>query len=775
MSSISSDSARLTVDQDAMLRAIWDVLLQTGDWPAFQYLDSPSSGATGREGREIYFELGELGLIRPALRRDQEALLREDMKVSLSLSGLGQVPVASSDVEHLLASVRYIAQRAVGFSPPDPTVAATLEILSSEVAAAIGVKIGDPALVRLGRLLQETSALWSGFGGAGADGWRLTVNISRARRYANVHTLDDYLQVEQGAAASSVTTPERHASSATEAPPAQPEAPGQAAGSSRAGPLRFGRSVVADLPTSVDLLNYKPLVNALHGLLNDSSTVLPLSIAVAAPWGAGKSSVMEQLEVALQTRPGTGASRIWTTVRFEAWKYERSERLWAALAKAVYSQPQQQMSRARRLSFRVRLEWHRRGPLGTLLLVAWPAVVAAALAFAAIKVDFSSAGAIGTVLAGATVTLAAVSRYGHSAANPFKAAIDRHARRPDYESQLGFTAEADRDIGVLMRLLAPDDEHGLAIFVDDLDRCSSTHLVEVVEAMNQIFNSDREHRSAFILGLDRDIVATNINVAYAGTVAELSKDGQDELGRRFGYEFLAKLVQLSISIPEPTAAALQKLLASITGNAAPDEGSAAGGDSLQPAVQEEVKRVQEEIQASAGGSLADVSGAAAQVADAPQEVVVEAERRVVAGRLEDSPEVAAAERAAVPFLERNPRQLKRFHNAFRLQLYVANEDADVPFDFTEAELVALTKWVVVRLRWPDLGNTIARDPALLLVIEAEANGETQDLAAGLLSGSDRMVQGNGWLALPGVRVVMHEEDRSRRMSAIELKAFLRVA
>jgi hypothetical protein len=38
------------------------------------------------------------------------------------------------------------------------------------------------------------------------------------------------------------------------------------------------------------------------------------------------------------------------------------------------------------------------------------------------------------------------------AANPFKAAIDRHARRPDYESQLGFTAEADRDIGVLMSL-----------------------------------------------------------------------------------------------------------------------------------------------------------------------------------------------------------------------------------------------------------------------------------------------------------------------------------
>jgi hypothetical protein len=398
----------------------------------------------------------------------------------------------------------------------------------------------------------------------------------------------------------------------------------------------------------------------------------------------------------------------------------------------------------------------------------WPLAALGAIVLAALQVHWSSAAAIPASLGAAALTLGLVTHYAHALANPFKAAIERYARRPDYESQLGFTAEADHDIRVMTRLLAPDDSHGLAVFVDDLDRCSSAHLVEVVEAMNQIFNSTPEHRCAFILGLDRDIVATNINVAYANTVAELAHVDGNGLGASFGYEFLAKLVQLSVTIPEPTPGALQVLLAKITGNAPPLE------DTGTPTpAQPDVERVREGIQASAGESLSDVGQAAAAVTDAPQAVVAEAVRREVAERLEDSPEVAAAEQAAVGLLDRNPRQLKRFHNAFRLQLYVANEDESVPFAFTQDELVALTKWVVVRLRWPDLGHAIAHDPALLLVIEADANGELHTLPTGVTQ--PRTERSNQWLDRQGVRALMVEAGATRRMSALELKAFLRVA
>ena len=69
----------------------------------------------------------------------------------------------------------------------------------------------------------------------------------------------------------------------------------------------------------------------------------------------------------------------------------------------------------------------------------------------------------------------------------------------------------------------------------------------------------------------------------------------------------------------------------------------------------------------------------------------------------------------------NPRQIKRFDNAFRLQLYVANQDRDCELDFTLDELVALGRWVALRLRWPELAKALDDEPALLGVLEANAN------------------------------------------------------
>jgi hypothetical protein len=282
--------------------------------------------------------------------------------------------------------------------------------------------------------------------------------------------------------------------------------------------------------------------------------------------------------------------------------------------------------------------------------------------------------------------------------------------------------------------------------------------------MNQIFNSTSEHRCVFVLGLDRDVVASNINVAYASTVAQLKEDGSS-LADRFGLEFLAKLVQLTVALPEPTQLALQALLEKITGNSATAPETRPSDD--------EVARVQADIQSTSGPTLASVRDAAARIITAPAQVVEEAVRRERAERIEDSYEVAAAEFAALRWLERNPRQVKRFHNAFRLQLYVANEDDRVPFDFTESELVSLAKWVVVRLRWPDLGNAIAQQPDLLIAMEAAANDEPSSLPDVLKP--DRTAARDLWLARKGVRAVMAERDKSLRMSSLELKDFLRVA
>lgn len=519
-----------------------------------------------------------------------------------------------------------------------------------------------------------------------------------------------------------------------------------------------------DLPAGEDLLGFAPLVRALHALLDDPKTTLPLAIAVTAPWGAGKSSVMRQLRGLLDGAPEAGGTgRRWKTVRFDAWKYERSERLWAALVKSVYDQAQERMSLRSKIAFRARLERRRLGwwKLAAVTLV--PLLVVASAVSAALSADLSEHGKTVAGLSAAAIVLATASRYGAMIVNPFRRAIEKHAKRPDYEAQLGFTAEADREIRHLVSLLAPGPRDGIAIFVDDLDRCSSAHVVEVVEAMNQIFNAAEDHHCVFILGLDRDVVATNINVAYSATVAQLKEDG-NPLGEQFGSEFLAKLVQLSVAIPQPDRAKIIDLMAAITGSTPVD-------DAVVPE-EEDVQRAQQEIREKAADDTpASVESAAAEVAAGaiPAPVVAAAKHRERARRIKDSPAVVAAEFAALRFLEPNPRQVKRFHNAFRLQLYVASEDDRVTFDFSDDQLVALARWVALRLRWPGLADAIAREPELLAALEAAANDDLAD------AGTAELKQRHaGWLANRATIALVREQLPARRLSALRLDAFVRV-
>ncbi len=551
--------------------------------------------------------------------------------------------------------------------------------------------------------------------------------------------------------------------------PASVEAPNSSSETDSNGFI-LEAAAVSDLPSEVDLLGFSPLVEGLRALLNTRRTPLPLALAIGAAWGAGKSSVMLQLRNLLR-EPGDRhpSERKWWTVDFPAWKYEHSERLWAALAKAIYEQPQKHMPIPQRIWFRIRVERERLGLLRFLLKGVWPPIAAAvAVVIAVTSLDPNgSAPAAGAFSALAAFSVAA-GHYWGIASMPFKRAIERYASAPDYDHKLGFTSEADKDIRSLARVLAPDTEdnpQALAVFVDDLDRCTSPHVVEVVEAMNQIFNSDGRHGCVFVLGLDREIVATNIEVAYGPTVQGLL-EASPSMGRGFGMHFLAKLVQISVTVPRPDDDAVRRLLTWITAGA-PVVGA-------MPIDGEAVGRVEAEIRRQAPEGLAEVAEASSRV-DASPQIKRLGERRVRASWIQDSPEVVEAEFALLPYLGHNPRQIKRFDNAFRLQLYVANEDPACRLDFSRDELIALGRWVALRLRWPELAKTIDDEPLLLAAIEAKANevvAEVPALELERLHGEQK-----NWFKDREVLEFLADtgEGEAQRISRLESGSFLRIA
>jgi hypothetical protein len=413
------------------------------------------------------------------------------------------------------------------------------------------------------------------------------------------------------------------------------------------------------------------------------------------------------------SKPGRkgSADRRWHTVWFEAWKYEGSERLWAALAQAIYRQPLRAMRVLPRLAFKLRLELGRRGRVPRDGEQTRPVPLAAALRLGFIVAGIvalatpgdQSTGALG--LTSALIALIASIVVQWLTSPSFGKAMRASVNQATYAQHLGFTEDANHDIAILIKLLTREDDT-LAVFIDDLDRCTNRHVVDVLNAVNQIVNATEEdladtygenddndprtRRCVFIFGMDREAVAASIDVTYKETVTQL-RERSSPLAEDYGFSFLSKIVQLTVAVPKPSKDRVKRLLRAIA------EGASVTLPGYQPDVDENL------VEALTGHTLQEVRSKRKEVSeDASSEHALdlaeqETARRIVFGT-SDSKDVRSAEEELLPLLEGNPRQIKRFDNAFRLQLMMALAAGTPGLSFTLDQLVALGRWVAIRLR-----------------------------------------------------------------------------
>ena len=488
-------------------------------------------------------------------------------------------------------------------------------------------------------------------------------------------------------------------------------------------------NIASDQATTEDLLGYRSIVEALERLVVDPRTSYPLTVAVSAPWGAGKSSVMLQLRQRLLRR------KTWTVVTFNAWRYEAGEQLWAALAKAMYDAASQG-DWWHRVKFRTRLELRRMPPIRTAARLVVPIVSAiVGFAFAQLLVHSTDPGVAGTPLGQLLSVIAPVLALVGSAqvqwgdiVDPFKHAIDDYAKGP--EAGDGFTKDASANVTALLDLLL-EDEKGIAIFVDDLDRCGPRNLVRMVEAVSQVFAStevedvgaakEATHQSrklVFVLGMDRRMVARSIEVEYRDVIQRL-REMNDPAAMSFGADFLDKIVQLWVTLPPPGETALEAVLRRAAGMRQQEE--------ARPTQTEVAAATEDVLQAAnqaPGGALESIATSAAELSaaedDPGRQAALEAARqRLLQDALQRSEAVWPIFTAGLEHLERNPRQVTRYHNALRLQLYLATTTSTI--QFRPEQLNAMARWVAIRMRWPALADAMDTDTQLLAALERTVN------------------------------------------------------
>ena len=224
----------------------------------------------------------------------------------------------------------------------------------------------------------------------------------------------------------------------------------------------------------------------------------------------------------------------------------------------------------------------------------------------------------------------------------------------------------------------------IVVFIDDLDRCQSDYVVEVLQGIQTLLI---EAPVTYVVAADRRWLYDSYGKFYADF-----KSVAREPGRPLGHLFLEKTFQLSAALPQP----------------APDVRDAYWRSLISPTRPPIDDQPAPEAAARAETAHLDevVAGLAEQTA---------ADREALLGRLEETDIQVEIENRLIPFsplLEPNPRAMKRLINAYRIELRrLLTEGRRSGHAAVTPEQIAL--WTIVSLRWPLLADQLPHHLQLL--------------------------------------------------------------
>jgi KAP family P-loop domain len=294
-------------------------------------------------------------------------------------------------------------------------------------------------------------------------------------------------------------------------------------------------------------------------------------------------------------------------------------------------------------------------------------------------------------------------------------------RVPDYGASAGYMHSVHEDMRRVLDLVA-SEKSPVVVFVDDLDRCSYESVAQVIEAIN-LFLAGEFPNCIFILAMEPDLVAAQIEVAYKDLFAAVAKDAPARERGSLGWRFLEKMVQLPLSLPPPEPAQVSDLVDSILAPATRDAGP----------TDQAVADAREQIKQESAGGLEGIVAAAKQMIQtgdrADRATVIRAAEEEFAAQFSDrDADVQKLIREAAGALSRNPREIKRFINVFRFYSFiqVRREVRGLPAPSYEQ----VAKIAVLAVRWPHLlgyfGQDRDRQETVLALLERLAAREDTD-------------------------------------------------
>lgn len=305
-------------------------------------------------------------------------------------------------------------------------------------------------------------------------------------------------------------------------------------------------SILDDLPTDQDALDFEPYVDTLADIIASPSTGTPLTIGIFGDWGSGKTSLMRMVRNKLPPN--------YCLAWFDAWKYDEEQALWRALLLQVLDA----------LRCAVPKDESEASPKALAELSDLETCLYRALdreQVGGVQIDWGklcegvAGGAVqiglafipgGSVLTDLIKELRSADKT-ESAAAKLISAIHRERSQIHIE-QVRFLEQFQRRFDALVADHVVARDSRLVVFIDDLDRCLPEKAVDVLEAIKLLMDAPG---CVFVLGLDQQVIARGIEIKYreAGLTAGPSEERKGDRPLIDGTRYLEKIIQLPFHIP----------------------------------------------------------------------------------------------------------------------------------------------------------------------------------------------------------------------------------
>lgn len=348
----------------------------------------------------------------------------------------------------------------------------------------------------------------------------------------------------------------------------------QGVGAARRSAATLSRAQTeGDNPSVEDHFGRERFVETLGYFLTRPKTGTPLTVSIEAPWGAGKSSFMRQLEsqvlrnqLVSQTTAGLlDKVKRWLknkfvkdspiTMWFNPWRHAETEAMWAAFALEFARRIRQQSVFVRRWGWAQfslwwqSYDWSRGLPEFIRLISRMMALCLAGLIFwfawkygieslkgvchslgewakldkdhktAAALVEKLITGETGALAVAVVTVIGLVLQLSSALGNPLVPAIRRYLTKQDAAGKLGYVEGFQKQFGQMVRAYA--GKRRVFVFVDDLDRCEVAKAASLMQSINLMLG-DPDLNAVFLLGMDREKVAAGMAVKHESLLPYLN-------------------------------------------------------------------------------------------------------------------------------------------------------------------------------------------------------------------------------------------------------------